>query len=244
MGARRIVAHAGGRRRSNWPIDELRPYADEPAAWGDMVADLVDGDDAPPYARGDWARPQARAFERPPAPYAVLHVGASTPLKQWPIERWSALADALSARGLRVVWSAGRGEESIVAACDPARRHASLAGALDLAQLWELLEGAALLVAPDTGVSHLGRVAWTPTVALFGPGSAAVCDRGRFWRDTPWHAVGAATFPCRDQRMLFGREIAWVRRCTRSTAECAEPRCMQAISVDAVLAAIDAMLPA
>ncbi len=241
MGARHIVAHAGGRGRSNWLVDEQRPYSSTPAAWGDMVADLVDGNDPAPYARADWPTPEAMPFALPQAPYAVLHVGASTPLKQWLPERWSALADALSERGLRVVWSAGRGEESIVAACDPARRHASLAGELDLPQLWRLLEGAALLVAPDTGVSHLGRAAWTPTVALFGPGSAVVCRRGRFWRDTPWRAVGAETFPCRDQRTLFGREVQWLRRCGRSTAECAEPRCMHAITVDAVLAAVDAM---
>lgn len=241
MGARRIVAHAGGRWRSNWLVDEQRPYPGEPAAWGDMVADLIDGDDPAPYARADWIRPEARPFAQPRAPYAVLHVGASTALKQWLPARWAALADALGERGLGVVWSAGRGEESVVAQCDPARRHATLAGELDLRQLWQLLDGAALLVAPDTGVAHLGRVAWTPTVALFGPGSAVVCDSGRFWRNTQWRAVGAESFPCRDQRMLFGREVPWVRRCTRTTAECAEPRCMHAISVDAVLAAIDAM---
>ena len=64
-------------------------------------------------------------------------------------------------------------------ACDPSRRFRSLAGRADLAQLWHLLAGAALLVAPDTGVAHLGRVTATPTVALFGPGSAAICGRGR-----------------------------------------------------------------
>ncbi|HXZ48757.1 MAG TPA: heptosyltransferase, partial [Usitatibacter sp.] len=86
--------------------------------------------------------------------------------------------------------------------------------------------------------AHLGRAAWTPTVTLFGPGSAVICGPGRFWRDTPWTAVTEDPFPCRDQRILFRREIPWVRRCGRSPAECAEPRCMHAIAVDAVLAAV------
>jgi hypothetical protein len=51
-------------------------------------------------------------------------------------------------------------------------------------------------------------------------------------------------FPCRDQRILFRREVDWVRRCTRTTRECAEPRCMHAISIDAVLAAADKLLEA
>ncbi len=237
--ARRIVAHAGDRPASkSWFVDESRAYAAEPRAWGDMVADLLDAGDPPPYAPGDWPAPSAREFERPPSPYAVLHVGASTPLKQWIPERWNALARALRADGLQVVWSAGAGEEAIVPACDPDRAFPSLAGKLDLAQLWHLLRGAELLVAPDTGVAHLGRVTATPTVSLFGPGSRELCAPGRFWGDMPWAAVGQDPFPCRDQRILFRREILWVRRCARSTAECAQPRCMHAITVEAVLEAV------
>jgi len=237
LGARRIVAHAGGTARANWFVDEAHPYASTPAAWGDMVAELLDGDEPAPYARGDWPDPLAAPFERPTGPYAVLHVGASTPLKQWLPARWNALAQALAADGLEVVWSAGRGEESLVQACDPTGAFASYAGRLDLPQLWYLLRGATLLVAPDTGVAHLGRVTWTPTVTLLGPGSRVLVGPGRFWRDTPWIGVDEDPFPCRDQTILFGRHVAWVRRCGRSVAECAEPRCMHAISVDAALAA-------
>lgn len=241
-GARHIVAHDGDRP---WTkdvfVDDKRPYSAEPAAWGDMVADLVDGADAPPFRQSDWPAPKASPYDAPPRPYAVLHVGASTPLKQWLPERWRALATALEGRGLGVVWSAGRGEEALVAACDPQQRYRSYAGRLDLAQLWHVVRGAAIVVAPDTGVAHLGRTAFAPTVTLYGPGSAVICGPGRFWRDTPQLAVTLDPFPCRDQRVLFRREIDWVRRCGRSTAECAEPRCMHAIGVEAVLEAVDAI---
>ena len=160
MGSAHVVAHSGD---SPWTknifVDEQRDYSAQPAAWGDMVAALADGPPPAPYARGQWMAPDARPFERPRAPYAVLHVGASTPLKHWLPERWNALARALAAEGLAVAWSAGRGEEAVVQACDPAGEFASYAGRLDLAQLWHLLDSAALLVAPDTGVAHLGRAA-------------------------------------------------------------------------------------
>ena len=77
-------------------------------------------------------------------------------------------------------------------------------------------QGARVLVSPDTGVAHLGRAVWIPTVTLFGPGSAQLAGPGSFWRDTPWRAVGRDPFPCRDQRVLFRREIDWVRRCHRT----------------------------
>ena len=243
VGAKHIVAHGGDHPFTKSVfVDEMRRYPDAPAAWSDIVADLVEGPDPGPYARGDWPEPAAKSFAAPTAPYAVLHVGASTPLKQWMPERWMEVAQALAARGVQPVWSAGRGEESIVARCDSGGRFASYAGKLDLAQMWHLLAGARLLVAPDTGIAHLGRVTFTPTVTLFGPGSAVICGPGRFWRDTPTRAVTIADFPCRDQDVLFRRKIAWVRHCARSVAECGDPRCMHAIGVPAVLAAIDGLI--
>ena len=243
MGARHVVAHAGDTPPTkNWFVDDARPYRDTPASWGDMVADLVDGKEPPPYAPGDWTPPPAAPADRPRSPYAVLHVGASSALKRWPPERWAALAAALVQRGVTPVWSAGRGEESLVQACDPEHRHASTAGRLDLAQLWHLLAGAALVVSPDTGVAHLARAAFAPTLVLFGPGSAPLCGPGAFWGATPSRALGEANFPCRDQTKLFRRDVAWVRRCARGTDECPAPRCMEAIPVQAVVAAADEFL--
>jgi len=238
MGAPRVVAHAGGRGAlRHWFVDEKRAYASAPAAWGDMVAQLLDGPPPPPYARGDWPAPSASPYEAPQGPYAVLHVGGSTPLKHWLPARWRALAAALEGRGLAVAWSAGPGEEALVAAADPHGRYPSYAGRLDLAQVWHLVAGARLLVSPDTGVAHLGRLTWTPTITLFGPGSAVLAGTGDFWRDTPWRAVGRDPFPCRDQQLLFGRHLDWVRRCGRTVEQCPEPRCMHAIEVEEVLAA-------
>ena len=242
MRARHVVAHSGDRPwTKDLFVDEQRDYARQPSAWGDMVAALADGADPAPYRRGDWPPPAAAPFELPRSPYVVLHLGASTPLKLWPAQRWMALAEHFAERGFGIVWSAGPGEEPLVAQSDPAGRFRSCAGTLDLPQMWRLLSEAALLVVPDTGIAHLGRATWTPTVAIFGPGSATLCAPGQFWRDTPWRAVTVEDFPCRDQRLLFRREVDWVRRCARTTRECAEPRCMQAVSVADVIRSVESL---
>ncbi len=243
MRTRWIIAFAGDRPRTkDIPVDALVPYSDLPMAWGDMAAQLVAGPPPPRYRAGDWPAPPAPTFDMPRTPYALVHVGASSPLKQWRPERWRAVADALAERGLTPVWSAGRGEESAIAACTPRHSEAQYAGNLSLAQLWRLVAGARVLVCPDTGVAHMGRLTATPTATLFGPGSAVICGAGDFWQDMPYRAVTIDAFPCRDQRVLFRRELAWVRRCGRTTRECAEPRCMHAIGTDAVVAAIDDLL--
>lgn len=240
MRARWIVAFAGDRPApKSWQVDRLLPYPAEPAAWGDIVARLAEGAAPAPYRVSEWPGPPCGAFAKPLQPYAVLHVGAGSPLKLWASGRWRDIAQRLAARGIVPVWSAGARETALVAAADPEQRFASLAGRLDLAQLWRLLQGARVLVAPDTGVAHLGRIVGVPTVALFGPGSALLCGAGDFWRDAPYRAVTVEPFPCRDQRVLFKRNIEWVRRCARSAAECPEHLCMPAIAVAAVEAAID-----
>lgn len=253
-GARWIVGFAGDRPAwKNWMIDAPRDFPATPAAWADMAAGLCDGlgvatggemnddmiavadDELPPFAPGDWPAPPAADFAQPATAYAVLHVGASTPLKLWPSERWRALADTLRGRGLVPVWSAGAGEGALVDAIDPARRDPRHCGTLSLPQLWRLLAGARLLICPDTGVAHLGKLVGVPTVALFGPGAPDIYGKGRFWRNAPFVALAEDPFACRDQPLLFRRTLPWVRRCGRGPAACPTPgACMRAIPLAAV----------
>lgn len=238
-GARWIVAFADDRPRwKNWMVDQLVPHAATPMAWADMATTLTPGEAPPPYRSGDWPAPQMAPVAQLGAPFAVLHVGASSPLKLWPVENWRELAHWLRERGLLTVWSCGRGEETLVDAIDPERRSPRHCGDLSLAQLWQLLAASRLLVCPDTGVAHLGRLVGVPTLTLFGPGSAQLHGSGRFWQDSPFRAVTVTPFPCRDQPILFRRRLDWVRRCQRTPAQCASAECMTAISCAAVLAAL------
>ena len=243
LGAKWVIAHAGDRPAyKNWLVDDLVPYPSQPAAWGDMVANLVPGEPPTAYEPEDWPSPACAPFSLPDRPYCVLHVGASSSLKRWDKDKWLTLAAYLSQLGCKVVWSGGPGEQALIAAIDPAERYASYAGQLDLPQLWHLIAKASLLVCPDTGVAHMGRLTSTPTVTLFGPGSSIICGTGRFWRDSPYQSVTVEDIACRDQRILFRREIPWVRRCGRGTNECSAATCMAAISFKAVTQAISRLL--
>lgn len=234
-GARWIVAFAGDRPAAkSWPVDELHTYSSVPAAWGDMVAGLAEGPAPRAYRPVDWPAPACAPFEAPVGRYAVLHVEASTPLKHWQEDKWLSLAEKLHERRIRPVWSAGPGGGALIQRIDPAGHFAALGHRLDLAQLWHLVAGAALLVCPDTSVMHIGRLTGTPTVALFGPSSPQLYGPGDFWRDMPAREVSIANFPCRDQHRLFKREIAWIQRCQRTPAECPAPRCMHAVEVESV----------
>ena len=247
IGARWIVGFAGDRpAHKNWPVDELHPYSPVPTAYCETAAALVDGAAPARYRVTDWRAPSAANVPNFGTDYAVLHVGASSTLKLWPPERWRALAAWLESRGMRVVWSAGPGEEALVDAIDGGSPRARILGTLSLAALWRVLARARLLVCPDTGIAHLGRIVGVPTVTLFGPGSALICGPGDFFADMPGRAVTVEPFACRDQSIQFFREVPWARRCERlygtAAGRCARPLCMEAVDLAAVCAAIDDLL--
>jgi ADP-heptose:LPS heptosyltransferase len=243
LGSAWVIAFAGDRPGwKNWLADELVPMPAQAITLSDMFALLAGDEDDAVFDRGEWPRPEAAPFELPQRDYAVLNVDAGSPLRLWQPHKWLQVADALARTGLEVAFCTGPGEQHLVEAIDPERRHRSYAGVLDLLQLWRLLERARLLVCLDSGVSHLAKLAHTPSVVLYGPGSPVLFGPGRFWRNHPYRAVTIADFPCRDQNGVFKREVSWVRRCQRTLRECPAPACMHAIDADAVLENCEALL--
>src|SRR6185503_17196515 len=82
----------------------------------------------------------------------------------------AALADLLSDRGgLSAVVSWGPGDETRARRLAALLPEARVVPALNLPALAQVVGGASLLVAGDTGPLHLADALGTPTVALFGP---------------------------------------------------------------------------
>jgi ADP-heptose:LPS heptosyltransferase len=231
----------------NWLIDDARPFPSAAAAFGDFCAELVPGPAPQTYAPASWPMPEGLAFSGPEAPYAILHLGASTSLKFWPAERWMQLAQMLLKQGITPVWSAGAKEQELVQAADPHGLFTSYAGKLDLVQLALLFRKARLIVCPDTGITHLARIVGTPTVALFGPGSSLISGAGKYWGKSPFIALSADVV-CRNQDVTFRRHAAWIRRCARTPGtgpdQCARAICMEGITPESVAQACMGLLEA
>jgi hypothetical protein len=136
----------------------------------------------------------------------VLHVEASSPAKHWEEAKWAELAALLQGERVLPVWSAGPKGMDLIRRIDPQGRFPAPGPSLDLAQLWNLIAGARLLVCPDTGASHMGKLAGTPTVTLYAPGAAPLFGRGAFWRDAPFRELTDAALPPRTPS-LFKRPV-------------------------------------
>lgn len=99
-------------------------------------------------------------------------VGTSKPEKEWPAERYAAVADVLHADfGARTILVGGKSPRETEAA--EAIQRAAAHPPLDLRE-WDLrrvaylLDRSDVLVSPDTGPLHVGVALSTPTVALMG----------------------------------------------------------------------------
>ena len=103
--------------------------------------------------------------------YAVIHPGAAWPNKQYPADRWGAVAAELGRRtGWKILISAGPGEAGMAeelgrSSRDTARR----APAENLPSLVALLAGARLVLGGDTGPLHLAHALEVPTLFIHGP---------------------------------------------------------------------------
>lgn len=95
--------------------------------------------------------------------FAVIHPFSGSPRKNWPLEKFRALARGLE-RTMPVRWCAGRE--------DPHLEGAVLID--DLYQLACWLARASLYIGNDSGITHLAAAVGTPVLALFGPSDPAV----------------------------------------------------------------------
>src|SRR5690606_9935424 len=139
----------------------------------------------------------AAQWTRGPRPLVALHPGSGAAVKQWPPDKWAALAEHLvNAYGARVLLTgaAGREEESIRAIAGRARvPTTSLAGKTTLQVLAAVYAGCDLVVGPDTGPLHLAVAVGTPTVHLYGPVSPQTFGP---WGDPRRHRVVTMALAC------------------------------------------------
>jgi len=156
--------------------------------------------------------------------FAVINPGAGWPNKQWPADRYGAIAAHLRARhGMRSIVTWGPREQALageVAASSAGA--AQVAPATSIGDLVELARAAAIFMAGDTGPMQLAAAVGTPVVGVFGPTNPL--------RNGPWSAADGWVSRFDDC------ECHHKRRCRRETP------CINTITVQQVADAVDCRL--
>lgn len=151
-------------------------------------------------------------------PLYILHPGAGSAVKRWPLPRFEDLAHRLSARGELVIVEGpadeGLGRDLVRAV----GRRSHLADQLPLPVLAAVMSMSRAFVGNDSGVAHLAAGLQIPCVVIFGP--------------TPpehWAPLGPYVSVLRDPRDCGA--------CRHDPG--ARHRCLENISVDAVWQRLD-----
>jgi len=128
--------------------------------------------------RQEWAESWAETEAVISRPLCLLGAGGGWGAKQWPVERYGALAKQLRSLGLDVAVNAPRQDDAVANAVVAASGGAARRIVCNVAGLVALLRRTDLFLGGDTGPMHLAAGLAVPVVALFGPTDPA--------RNGPW----------------------------------------------------------
>lgn len=155
--------------------------------------------------------------------------GSRSYLKEWPEDRWAGLLDALAERGMTIfLTGAGVDRERALHVRDLMKNRNAVqvvAGKQDMKAVVQLLQSSRLVISVDTGIMHIASALGVDLVSLHGPTAP---DRwGPLNRNAAAIRSAGGCRPC----ISLGFD-----------SDCEDPRCMQRITVDEVLAAVEGML--
>lgn len=168
----------------------------------------------------------------------MLHVSAGNPFRRWPPESFAQLVVELARRdrARRFLITSGpsdAGAALTIAELARARLDEGSPvvahGEFSIGELRALATRAAVYIGNDSGPLHIAATTEVPIVALFGP---TLPERSMPWRDSRWfsESVDVGPLPCRP--------------CHQRTCVPGDFRCLNGISVDAVVAAAERALNA
>jgi ADP-heptose:LPS heptosyltransferase len=121
-----------------------------------------------PLTAADRAELEALGLGLRPGRYVVVHPGARAAERRWPPRHFARLADEAARAGYAVALTGTAEERPLTAAVAAAMRGPAvdLAGATRLGAAAALIQRARLLIANDTGVSHVAAALGTPSLIV------------------------------------------------------------------------------
>jgi ADP-heptose:LPS heptosyltransferase len=162
----------------------------------------------------------------------ALHPSAGAPLKSWPLENWSRLADGLIERSLSVLLVGAPEDQALLSGIVERMSHANavVACGQSLSVSAALYQRCTMAITVDSGAGHLAAAVGTPTVRLYGPAPPSIFG--------PWPTTSA-------DRVLITDSLTCVPCGDLESPPCGArelPACMLALSVDEVLNTVRAEL--
>jgi len=159
----------------------------------------------------------------------ALHPGASCPSKIWPYQRFAEAADRLVKNyGFKVVILAGPKDVTLAEGLlkQIKSEAINLAGKTSVSQLASVLKRCRLFISNDSGPVHIAWAVGTPVISIFGRAQEGLSPKR-------WGPLGL-------KDIILHKKVGCIEclahNCVKNFA------CLEAITVDDVVAAADAIL--
>lgn len=163
-----------------------------------------------------------------PGRIALVHPGAAFDTKRWASEKFVSLAKELVTRGLVPVFVGSRTEADLVAGIvQQTDSEAKGWSDLSLPEVAALARKSRIFIGNDSGIAHIAAAAGTNVAVIFGSSNR------HHWR--PW---------TRQPNKLINIELPCQPCPGYACAEFGHPRCIEEISVEQVVSAIDDLITA
>ncbi|MDY6989392.1 MAG: glycosyltransferase family 9 protein [Thermodesulfobacteriota bacterium] len=152
----------------------------------------------------------------------LIHPGAGSMRKRWPLENFIQVAAATRQMPLtEVAFLIGPAERDLLPlVMKQARGKFPVHEVEELSQVMALMNISRCFVGNDSGLTHLAAFKGLPTVAIFGPSSPK-----------RWRPVGGAT-------AVLRRDVDCVPCFELAETNCDNPQCLNGVSVEMVLEAV------
>ncbi len=185
-------------------------------------------------------------------PYAVIHCYPMFPYKMWNFEGWKNIIDWLKkSKGMEIVLTGGTAADELDYILrlhqSSAQESFNLAGKISLGSVAFLLSKATVYIGLDTAVTHMAAALGTPTIALYGPTNPVK------WGPMPADCSLSGKSPFKGKGAQFVKNVFLLQgqgECVPCREEGCDrnirssSKCLQEISVDEVVRAVEKMLAA
>jgi ADP-heptose:LPS heptosyltransferase len=157
-------------------------------------------------------------------PLIMIHTGPSWPVREWPLESWSALIKKLNEKGYTNIVRLGTGRHLALGEVETGILSGviSLVDQLSLEETTALISEGQLFIGIDSGLLHIAAAVQIPAIGLWGPTSSNL----RFSKQNARLFI-TSTVECQGCHHRVPR-LHWITNCPYDI------RCMKAISVTQV----------
>ena len=221
-----VISHLGGKSRSNKKINKIIPISGKPMSASRMMFDLLQSS-AEDIENIHLNSVKLSKSINDLRDYLIIHIGASSNAKLWPLDLLEHLFILSSKFKKKVVLTGLKQDQSyqinlnqLIQSYNTKLNIVDLIGQTSIIELLKLAKNSKGVISVDTGIVHWARLFGVPNLSIMGPADINLYGGNKSFFENS-KSVSSKKLDCQDKKTFHGIKIEWMASCTRG--ECPLP---------------------